>query len=78
MTKIDIGGIVVWESKKEETTKNDFNMTRHEILLTKYGIETLLNQDIIISASTENPNKVYEPKNMKNWLKFVEEQEALI
>ena len=71
-------GLVVWESKNMKTTKHDFNMTRHEILLTKYGVEKLLNEEMIMPIGTDNPNKIYEPKNMKNWLKFVKEQEALI
>ena len=71
-------GLVVWESKNMKTTKHDFNMTRHEILLTKYGVEKLLNEEMIMPIGKDNPNKIYEPKNMKNWLKFVKEQEALI
>ena len=73
-----IEGVVVWESKKVKTTKHDFNMTNHEMLLTKYGVETLLNEEMIMPIETDNPNKIYEPKNIKNWLKFVKEQEALI
>jgi hypothetical protein len=78
--KDDFGvkGIVVWESKNVKTTKHTFNNTRHEVLLTKYGVETLLNEEMIIPIDTENPHKVYEPKNMKNWLKFVYKQKALI
>ena len=71
-------GIVVWVEENVKTTKHDFNMTRHETLLTKYGVEKLLNEEMIMPIGTDNPNKIYEPKNMKKWLKFVKEQEALI
>ena len=73
-----VEGVVVWVEENVKTTKHDFNMTRRETLLTKYGVEKLLNEEIIMPIAKDNPNKIYEPKNMKKWLKFVKEQEALI
>lgn len=90
MTKIDIrqehvkqnklvsSGIVVWEESKTNPKKGDFRQTRHETLLTKYGVELLLSQKIIMPITEDNPNRVFEPTNMKNWLKFLKEQEPLI
>lgn len=73
-----VEGVVVWVEENVKTTKHDFSMTRRELLLTKYGVEKLFNEEMIMPIGTDNPNKIYEPKNMKNWLKFVKEQEALI
>ena len=73
-----VEGVVVWVEENVKTTKHDFNMTRRELLLTKHGVEKLLNEEMIMPIGKDNPNKIYEPKNMKNWLKFVKEQEALI
>lgn len=77
--KLISSGLVVWETKKELGTElNDFRRTRHETLLTKYGVELLLSQKIIMPVAKDNPNKVYQPKNMQKWLKFLKEQESLI
>ena len=76
--KLTSSGVVVWETEKTNPKKGDFRQTRHETLLTKYGVELLLSQKIIMPVAKDNPNKVYQPKNIQKWLKFLKEQESLI